>query len=203
MSTNGVSLAAMNETMTQQFAVMMEEIARLKAEKTAESAKPTTLYVPPANGGAPAIAKVGATPFTAQVWKVGQPLKLSGTPSEKSTGTRKGKPCGSGPKSKGLCQKCNGLFNPVAHFSLDAILRLDGKLDPITHENWETSQFVGISVDGDYWGNVVFVGFGKDCLNMRPKTAVRLAKALGGDKSPAAVHIIAVLTANNSANLLA
>ena len=126
-------------------------------------------------------------------------MKLDNQAAEKRS-TSSGKPCGS-KSPNGLCQKCNGPFHPVLHYSLQAIIRLDGMGEaPITHENHKTAKFMGISVDPNYWGNVVIVGFGKDCLNMRPHNAVALAKALATFK--AGQHIEGVLRANGAANLL-
>jgi hypothetical protein len=177
------------------FQSTQDEIETLKAQRT----MPTTLQVPSFQQTTPTVAKVAAQPVNAPVWKAGMAIKVQGTPAAKTVSSS-GKPCGS-KSPNGLCAKCNGPFHPVLHYSLEAVLRLDGQDAPITHENWKTSKFLGISTDANYWGNVVIVGFGKDCINLRPKNAIALANGLMGGK--AAAHITAVLKGNGAAHLLA
>jgi len=205
--TNGVSLSdiqaemkAGQEAWAQSFQDRMEAFQNQVATivQNLATAKTAGLVVP-----TPPIAKVAAKPVTAPVVKAGQPMKLTGQAAEK-TQSSAGKPCGS-KSPNGLCAKCDGPFHPVLHYSLEAILPLDGSDQPITHENWKSRKFLGISVDPNYWGNVVIVGFGKDCLNLRPKNAVSLAMALMGKsekRAAAAVHIESVLKANGAAHLL-
>ncbi len=205
-SNNGVSYLAMKTQLDELMANMARQNDVIAQQAAAINARPA------ASGTAtPAIPKAAAVPMNTQVWKPGQAIKLGGTPTAK-VASSSGKPCGS-KSPNGICQKCGYVdesgvfhgapFHPVRHYSLEAVLRLDGSSEPITHETWKTAKFIGISVEGEYWGNVVFVGFGKDCLNFRPKNAVALAVALGGDKSPLAVHIRAVLTSSGGAHLLA
>lgn len=194
---SGVSLSAMQA----QMAELMGQIAAQNTAMAELAARPPVVVQQAPGVAAPVIAKVAAQPVNVAVWKPGQAIKMTGTPSAK-VASSSGKPCGS-KSPNGLCQKCNGPFHPVLHYSMEAVLRLDGSADPITHENWKTAKFLGISVDGDYWGNVVLVGFGKDCINLRPKNAVAMAVAMGGDKSTVATHIRGVLNANAGGHLLA
>lgn len=96
-------------------------------------------------------------------------------------------PCGS-KSPKGLCTKCDGPFNPILHYTMDALKELDGKGEI---KNPDGRAFVGVSTDEKYWGNVVLIGFGRDAINLRPKTFLRLAHALGAHN--AADHVMSVL----------
>ena len=207
---SGVSLSEIKAQMEQQQAEqaqsMQAQMEAFQAQMAAilgnlAAAKTGGLAVP-----VPAIAKVAAQPVNAPVVKAGQPMKLSGQAAEKEQ-SNSGKPCGA-KSPNGLCQKCKGPFHPVLHYSLEAILPMDGSEQPITHQNWKSRRFLGISVDGNYWGNVVIVGFGKDCLNLRPKNAIALAMALmgkptNGGRAVAASHIEGVLKANGAESYLA
>ena len=172
----GVSLV----TMQAQLEKMAAELAETKA---AAAAKPQ-LRTPTA-----------AAPKPAHVPTYQGKGKLTAPPKAAETGRKASTtPCGA-KSPKGLCTKCNGPFNPILHYTMDAVKAMDGKpLDTsklMTTTNLDGRAFIGVSTDDKYWGNVVLVGFGRDTINLRPKTFLRLAHAIGAFK--AADHVMAVL----------
>jgi hypothetical protein len=195
---SGVSLIQMQE----KFEEMMAEMAALKAEKATPVLTVPTLTIPTAQPAQPTaqptVAKVAAKEMTATVWKPGQAIALNHTASEKASGPTSGKPCG-WKSENGPCKRCNGPFNPLLHYTMEAVVRLDGSDAPLTHATWKQARFVGISLGAGFEGNVVIVGFGKEVINLRAKTALALIAAFAGDKSPVAAHIVAVIKANPKA----
>ena len=109
-------------------------------------------------------------------------------PAKVETGRKASKNVCGMKSPNGPCKKCNGPFNPILHYTMDALKPMDGKgevSDP------DGRAFVGVSTDEKYWGNVVLIGFGRDAINLRPKTFLRLAHAIGA--FGAADHVMAVL----------
>ena len=170
----GVSLTSMQA----QLAQMAAELAETRAAASA-SARPQLRTATPA----PAKPHV---PTNKGTGKLAAPPK---TAKRKNTSM-----CGA-KSPNGPCQKCNGPFNPILHYTMDAVKAMDGKpLDTsklMTTTDLDGRAFIGVSTDDKYWGNVVLVGFGRDTINLRPKTFLRLAHAIGAFK--AAEHVMAVL----------
>jgi hypothetical protein len=165
----GVSLSAMQA----QLAQMAAELAETKA---AAAAKPQLRTVQSAP------AKPAHVPVYSGKGKLAAPPKAE-------TAKRTNKSICGAKSPNGPCQKCNGPFNPIAHYTMDALHAMDGKGDKVTDPDGRA--FIGVSTDDKYWGNVVLVGFGRDTINLRPKTFLRLAHAIGAFK--AAEHVMAVL----------
>ena len=173
MATNGQTLSASDA---------IAQLAHL-ASARGMTVDDLVKQVQPARSLKPAAPRQPAHVPTAATGKLTAPAK--------SDAARRASKSICGAKSpNGPCQKCNGPFNPVMHFTLDRLKALDGGNGDIS-QDWDGRAFLGISVDDKYFGNVVLVGFGRDTINLRPKTFLRLAHALEAYK--ASDHVAAVL----------
>ena len=120
--------------------------------------------------------KVAPQKSSADVWKQGNAITISGEAKSKVSGA--GTPCGY--KSGKLCTRCNGPFNPVLHFALVVIGRMDGSTAAITETTWKEARFVAITRDADYAGNVYFSGWGNKGVTVSPTSALQLLADVSG-----------------------
>ena len=120
--------------------------------------------------------KVAPQKSSADVWTQGDAITISGEAKSKVSGA--GTPCGF--KAGKLCTRCNGPFNPVLHFALVVIGRMDGSTAAITETTWKEARFVAVTRDADYAGNVYFSGWGNKGVTVSPTSALQLLKDVSG-----------------------